>query len=80
MWESGTIWIADSKVGYDYWVKRYGESSEYGIENNGRISKLCIRRHGGTRDLVNYDRSWDVEVPDNDEIKGVYGLLIKKYN
>ena len=80
MWSNGTIWMNEGKVGYDYWVKHYEEGSEYGIENEGRISKLTIRKHGENHVLVNYDRSWDVGIPDNDEIKAVYALLIKKYN
>jgi hypothetical protein len=79
MWSQGTIWVVDGKVGYDYWVKHYEEGSEFGI-SKGRISKLQIRKHGEKRDLVNFDRGWDLEVPDNDDIKAVYAILLKKYN
>ena len=80
MWNHGTVWVAGDKAGFDYWVKFYSEGSEYGIENNGCISKLTIRRYGENRDLVNYDRSWDVPVPDDDEIRAVYVILLEKYN
>jgi hypothetical protein len=80
MWSTGTIWTDGGKAGYDYWVKHYEEGSEYGIEGEGRISKLTIRRHGECRDLVNYDRGWDLEVPDNEEVKAVYAILLEKYN
>ena len=80
MWATGTIWAVEGKVGYDYWVKHFPEGSEFGIENNGCISKLTIRRHGENRDLVNYDRDWDVPVPNNKDIKAVYALLLEKYN
>ena len=80
MWSNGTIWTEKGKVGYDYFVKHYEEGSEYGIENKGRISKLSIRKHGESRDLVNYDRGWDVPVPDSEEIKAVYAILIEKFN
>jgi len=80
MWSEGTIWIVEGKVGHDYWVKHYEEGSEFGIENNGRISKLSIRKHSETKWLVNYDRCWDIPVPDNDEVRAVYNILIQKYN
>ena len=80
MWYSGTVWLAEGKVGYDYNVKAYSEGSTYGIENNGRISKLQIRKHGENKDLVGYDRGWCVPIPDDDEVKAVYQILLKKYN
>ena len=30
--------------------------------------------------LANYDREWDVEVPDDADVQAVYALLLKKYN
>ena len=80
MWANGTIWTNKGKIGYDYFVKYYEAGSEYGIENDGRISKLVIRRHGENRDLVRYDRGWDLPVPNSDEIRGVYAILLEKYN
>jgi len=77
----GTIWIVKDKVGYDYVVKHYpDEGSEFGIENEGRISKLTIRKHGETKALVNYDRGWDIPVPDDKDIKAAYAILLEKYN
>ena len=79
MWSTGTIWTNEGKVGYDYWVKHYEEPSEvYGIDG-GRISKLEICNRDGET-LVNYDRDWDMEVPDNADVQAVYALLLKKYN
>jgi len=80
MWSKGTIWMENGKVGYDYWVKHYEEGSQYGIENEGRISKLSIRKHGEKTYLVNYDRGWDIEVPEDENVKAVYAILLKKYN
>jgi hypothetical protein len=49
MWTQGEI------DGFKYCVKHYDEPSEsYGIDG-GRISKLLIRKHGETEDLVAYD-------------------------
>jgi len=78
MWSIGTIWT-ENKAGYDYWVKHFEEGSRFGI-NEGRISKLTIRKYGESETLVNYDRDWDIEVPDHDDLKAVYALLLKKYN
>ena len=80
MWSKGTVWMNEGKDGYDYWVKHYEEPSEvYGLDA-GHISKLEIRRHGELKTLVNYDRGWDVEVPDDADVQAVYALLLKKYN
>ena len=78
MWNNGTIWT-ENKAGYDYWVKHYEEGSRFGIDE-GRISKLEIRRHGENKTLVNYDRGWDVNVPDDKQINEVYAVLLAKYN
>ena len=80
MRSKGTIWTNEGKTGYDYWVKHFEEGSEYGIENDGCISKLTICKHGESKNLVNYDRGWDVRVPNNKEIKAVYAILLEKYN
>ena len=79
-WSQGTIWTEDGKTGYDYWVKHFEEGSEYGIENDGCISKLSIRKHGENKDLVHYDREWIKRVPRNKEVKRVYDILVEKYN
>ena len=72
MWEQGNM------GNYYYWVKHYPNGSHFGI-NNGRISKLCIRKVGSNIDLVNYDRGWDIK-PEGDEVMAVYEQLIEKYN
>ena len=72
MWTEGTI------NGYKYWIKHFEEGSEYGI-NGGRISKLTIRKAGETRDIVNYDRGWDIR-PKDAEVKAVYNQILAKYN
>lgn len=74
MWHEGGIAIHDRV--YKYWVKSYNESSQYGIDN-GRISKLEIRRDGVT--VANYDRGWDVE-PIDDDTEIALAILMKGYN
>jgi len=80
MWSEGIISSPTTGGKFKYWVKHFEEGSEYGIENKGRISKLTIRKLGESRDIVNYDRGWDVPVPDSDEIRAVYAILLEKYN
>jgi hypothetical protein len=70
MWTSGKI------DGYEYQIKHFETGSAYGI-NEGRISKLLIRKDGKT--LVNYDRGWDV-YPRDETVIEVYEKLLIMYN
>lgn len=45
---------------FHFWVKRHEECSEFGIDG-GRISKLTITYEGTGREVVNYDRGWDIK-------------------
>lgn len=77
MWSEGIIACPSTGGKYKYWVKHYEECSPFGIDN-GRISKLTLRKVGDTRDLCNYDRGWDIEP--SDEVKTVYAMILSKYN
>jgi hypothetical protein len=79
MWSEGVLSAIDSGNKYKYWVKHFEEGSEFGI-GGGRVSKLTIRKVGESRDIVNYDRDWDVEVPEDSEVKSIYDVIIAKYN
>ena len=70
MWTNGTI------NGFEFYAKRYEEGSVYGI-NEGRISKLEIRKNGKT--LANYDRGWDLE-PKGEALLATYEEILAKYN
>lgn len=70
MWTKGTI------DGYDFWIKYFEEGSEFGI-NNGRISKLSIRKNG--KEYANYDRGWDIR-PADKGAKAVCQELLKEFN
>ena len=59
-------------------MKVYEAGSEYGIDQ-GKISKLNIRKIGKTEDLANYDRGWDT-VPTKGKVVKVYKKVLKKYN
>jgi len=70
MWKNGTI------NGYAYYAKCYETGSQYGI-NNGRISKLDIRKDG--KMLYNYDRGLDFDNLDA-EGKEAYEQILAKHN
>jgi hypothetical protein len=73
MWENGRI------GNYIYCLMRFNEPSHYGI-NNGKISKLFIRRlNKWGHQIVNYDRGWDKK-PRSKAVKAVYDELIAKWN
>lgn len=78
MWSEGIITSPTTGDKYKYWVKHYEDPSEtFGIDG-GKISKLTIRKVGESRDIVNYDRGWDIEP--SDESKAVYTVILQKYN
>jgi hypothetical protein len=78
MWSEGIIASPTTGNNFKYWVKHYEAGSEYGI-GGGKVSKLTVRKLGESKDLVNYDRGWDVE-PADDEVKAVYAIILEKYN
>lgn len=58
-------------------MKSYDVGSEFGI-NGGKISKLMIKIDGQT--VVNYDRGWDVEPDENDQIVMIaYSICLQDY-
>ena len=59
MWKEGSIKV-NGEI-FHYWMKRYEEDSQWGIED-GRISKLMLKRNGEI--VCNYDRGWDAEPAD----------------
>ena len=54
MWKSGTIGK------YEYRAKVYGTVSRFGI-NGGRVSKLEVRNAKTGREVINYQRGWDLK-------------------
>ncbi|MCL2235450.1 MAG: hypothetical protein FWB98_03285 [Defluviitaleaceae bacterium] len=70
MWSRGEI------NGYKFDVKHYENGSEYGI-NEGRVSKLSIRKDG--KEVYNYDRGLDYDNLDKAG-KKAYVEILKKYN
>lgn len=79
LWREGVIGIpvGDGKyVSCRYWVKRYAEGSEYGIDG-GRISKLELRIDGRT--VCHYDRGWDIK-PTCEEAEKALAILLHEFN
>jgi hypothetical protein len=74
MWKEGSLKIHDSV--FHYWMKQYGEGSQFGIEG-GRISKLMLKRNGAI--VCNYDRGWDVE-PSDPDTQLALELLLQREN
>ena len=71
MWKHGKFKI--NGIIYQWCAKVYDEPSEFGI-NNGRVSKLEIRR--GDTTVLNYDRGWDIK-PDNDaDVENIYRCIM----
>lgn len=80
MWSEGILTSSTTGSKYKYWVKHYEEPSEtFGIDG-GKISKLTIRKLNEGRDVLNYDRGWDVHCPDDYEVRAVYAVILEKYN
>ena len=62
LWHEGSLRV--NGVIFHYWMKQYDEGSEFGINGDGRISKLLIQRDGKT--VCHYERGWDVKPTDPD--------------
>ena len=74
MWKEGVLKVRNSV--FKFSVKHFDEGSQYGIEN-GRISKLMLKRDGVT--VCNYDRGWDI-LPVDDDTEISLEILKLEYN
>lgn len=74
MWREGVLRVRNSV--FKFSVKHFDEGSQYGIEN-GRISKLMLKRDGVT--VCNYDRGWDV-LPVDEDTETALEILKLEYN
>ena len=78
-WHEGTIGApigsADKRIAH-YWVKAAEEDQEAGM---GKIVKMQIKIDGKT--AVNYDRGWDIEPDEDDELVMLaYSICMKQYS
>ena len=74
MWKEGALKVRNSV--FKFSVKHFDEGSQYGIEN-GRISKLMLKRDGVT--VCNHDRGWDI-LPVDDDTETALEILKLEYN
>ncbi len=70
------MWTKGFLDGFEYQVKYYPNSSEFGI-NKGKISKLWISKDGF--ECASYERGWN-QKPKTTECKRIYKTLLEKYN
>ena len=66
-------WVNGTAGGYTFNAKVYDEGSVYGV-NEGRVSKLSIRDEYG-REIVCYDRGWDIE-PQDENLKNLVSGVV----
>lgn len=71
--EQSGAWMVGRIGGYKFEIKHFDEPSIYGI-NEGRISKLFVRRESDRTVVANFDRGWDVE-PETDDAKEIVDTL-----
>ena len=69
----GTNWCNGTCGNYWFEAKLFDTGSMFGI-NDGRVSKLHIR-DGNGKDVVNYDRGWDIR-PKTGDIKEAYNAIL----
>lgn len=63
---------------FHFWVKRHEDGSEFGIDG-GRISKLTITYEGTGREVVNYDRGWDIK-PKTKSAQAALDWVLRNFN
>ena len=67
------------KIGsYRFEIKHFDKPSEWGIDE-GKISKLDIRKPGAATPIAAYDRGWDI-LPTSDNEPDITQAIIDKFN
>ena len=77
-WSFGTIRKPGGGEILCFQMKHFDEPSQYGIDA-GRISKLCVRRDGESKDLIAYERGWLVK-PRTAAHRAVLAALKERFN
>ncbi len=70
-------WITGQYGNYKFCAKVYDIGSYYGI-NEGRVSKLNIKEIKENKEIVNYDRVWDIQ-PKNDKDIAAFKAILKAF-
>jgi hypothetical protein len=74
---AGTNWIVGTiNDEFEVQAKTYTEPSHYGMELDGRISKLWIRSNGTV--VYSYDRGLDIDNLDTDTLAMIVDAVAKK--
>lgn len=71
-------WTIGKIGGYQFEIKHFDKPSEWGI-NEGKISKLDIRKPGAATPIAAYDRGWDI-LPTSDNELDIMQAIIDKFN
>ena len=77
-WTFGTVKKSNGGETFVFQAKHYEEPSQFGIDG-GRISKLCVRRDGESKDVIAYERGWLVE-PRTAAHRAVLTALKERFN
>lgn len=75
-WHDGRLQIAGGT--FHFWIKRFDEGSEFGVEG-GRISKLTIKNERTGKEVVNYDRGWDIN-PKTRSAQAALNWVLRNFN
>ena len=59
-------------------MMRFDEASDFGIDC-GRISKLKVQRQGSDKDIIRYERAWEIE-PKTKQAKAVLDWILRNFN
>lgn len=73
---SGGSWVSGSIAGHDFEAlvfSEHAENPEWELDNS-RISKLCIQEHFTHRQVVAFERGWDMR-PTTDAARQITDLL-----
>lgn len=62
-------WVIGRIDDFEFDAKVYDEGSQFGIDN-GRVSKLGVRRLNPKGEVIGYDRGWDTypATPESEEL------------
>jgi hypothetical protein len=67
-------WVSGTVGGYTFEAKLFDDPSPFGIAK-GRVSKLAIYDPIAQKQVVNYDRGWDIKPADG--IKAYHNAVMK---
>lgn len=75
-WMKGRVQIAGGT--FLFTMMRFDEPSDFGIDC-GRISKLTIRNERTDKEVINYDRGWEIQ-PKTKQAQAVLDWVLRNFN